>query len=188
MVEPLHLLMFGATSITSNSSSNSVKLDDWLAILSETQLVTFFSRIPFTMSHSSVSLVGALRHAVDILLLKVAAEPASLLSLSPQEDAVLSTVKTLLSTRSLSPTPPRPGPGPSTHYHNRPTSSSSFQRVNVPKSSFQGHSSSYHAPSSSPWPYHGPGSSSYQGSNPSPYYGPNSSPYHGPGPSSSFRR
>ena len=108
MVEPLHIMLFGSTSIHS-CPTNLVKIDEWYVQSNSSLVVLSPSRLPFTMSHQDIALVCGLRHALDQLLHKIADNPFYLSSLTSEEQAVVSTVSRLVSQRAEG-SPWNPGP------------------------------------------------------------------------------
>jgi ATP-dependent RNA helicase A len=97
MVEPVHLLLFGSSSVVSHGNS-LVKLDEW---------------IPLMMSHESAALIGGLRQAVDDMIVRIATNPAQVIDPSPLDSAVIQAVQALVSSKATPPTlPEEPSHGP----------------------------------------------------------------------------
>jgi ATP-dependent RNA helicase A len=89
MVDPVHLLLFGSSSVVSHGN-NLVKLDEW---------------IPLMMSHESAALIGGLRQAIDDMVVRLATDPALLTNPSPQDSAIIQAVQALVSSKATPPTP-----------------------------------------------------------------------------------
>ena len=113
MVEPIHLLLFGSSSVVSHGN-DLIKLDDWY-YNTYTHYVTIMStcppRLPLNMSHDSAALIGGLRQAVDDMLVRFASDPALLLHPSPHDEALMQVVSTLVSCRATPPSLPSLPPG-----------------------------------------------------------------------------
>ncbi|XP_076179426.1 dosage compensation regulator mle [Ptiloglossa arizonensis] len=78
MVSPIHLLLFGSRKV--EYVDNVVRLDNW---------------INFDMNPNHAAAIVALRPALESLVVKAAKEPETILELSPNEEKVLSLIKSL---------------------------------------------------------------------------------------------
>ena len=87
MVEPIHLLLFGSSSVVSHGN-DLIKLDDW---------------IPLAMSHEEGALIGCFRQTVDDLLVRMATDPSLVLHPTPRDEAITSVLGALVCIKSTSP-------------------------------------------------------------------------------------
>ena len=113
MVEPVHLLLFGSSSVVSHGNG-VVKLDEWsvkiLVLMYDVISISIF-RLPLLMSHDSASLIGGLRQAVDDMLVRVATDPNLLTEHSPHNDALIRAVTARVTSKSTPPSLPPLPPG-----------------------------------------------------------------------------
>ena len=127
MVEPLHLMMFGCSSLLSYGK-NSVKIDNWyvgsckfvlnfcdlvysisfvtISLVTQVTIPSLFvyARLPVKLSHRLACLVGGVRHVLEGLLLKVVADPSLCSCLPAEDDVVLNAVRSLMSSQLPPPT------------------------------------------------------------------------------------
>jgi ATP-dependent RNA helicase A len=95
MVEPIHLLLFGSSSVVSHGN-NIVKMDEW---------------IPLMMSHESAALIGGLRQAIDDMIVRLATDPTLTTDPPPHDSAIIQAVFALVSSKATPPNIPELPPG-----------------------------------------------------------------------------
>ena len=116
MVEPVHLLLFGSSSVVSHGNS-IVKMDEWLILQCHychfhiLSLCIPLHRITLMMSHESAALIGGLRQAVDDMIVRLATDPALAMAPSPYDSAIVQAVFALVSSRATPPNIPELPPG-----------------------------------------------------------------------------
>lgn len=78
MVSPIHLLLFGSRKV--EYADNVVKLDNWINL---------------DMNPDHAAAIVALRPALESLVVKASKEPETILELSPNDEKVISVIRTL---------------------------------------------------------------------------------------------
>lgn len=115
MVEPIHLLLFGCSSVVSHGN-NIIKMDEWLesqsSLLSRAKdLYDLLCRIPLVMSHDSAALIGGLRQAIDDMIVRLATDPTLATDPPPYDSAIIQAVFALVSSKATPPNIPNLPPG-----------------------------------------------------------------------------